>query len=55
MMDLTEHPAGPATVDVVKGGATVIRLIGYDLTGLNMVPWNVFNFLSAQPHGSRRV
>ncbi len=28
-------------VDVVKWIATVIQLIGYGLTGLNVVPWNI--------------
>ncbi len=32
-------------VDVVKWVATVIQLIGYGLTGLNIVPWNVFAFI----------
>ena len=32
-------------VDVVKWIATVIQLIGYGLTGLNVVPWNVFAFV----------
>lgn len=32
-------------VDVVKWIATVIQLIGYGLTGLNIVPWNVFAFI----------
>ncbi|WP_235899930.1 DUF6552 family protein [Tritonibacter aquimaris] len=31
-------------VDVVKWFATVVQLIGYGLTGLNMVPWNIFFF-----------
>ncbi|MEO1026502.1 MAG: DUF6552 family protein [Pseudomonadota bacterium] len=31
-------------VDVVKWTATVIQLIGYGLTGSNIVPWNVFAF-----------
>ncbi len=31
-------------VDVVKWLATVVQLIGYGLTGLNMVPWNIFFF-----------
>lgn len=30
-----------ARVDVVKWIATVIQLIGYGLTGLNIVPWNI--------------
>ena len=34
-----------AKVDVVKWIATVIQLIGYGLTGLNVVPWNVFAFM----------
>ena len=33
------------TVDVVKWVATAVQLVGYDLTGLNIVPWNVFAFL----------
>lgn len=35
-----------AMVDIVKWIATVIQLIGYGLTGLNVVPWNVFAFLA---------
>ena len=31
-------------VDAVKWVATVIQLVGYGLTGLNVVPWNVFAF-----------
>ncbi len=34
-----------ARVDVVKWIATVIQLIGYALTGLNIVPWNVLAFV----------
>lgn len=30
--------------DTVKWIATVIQLIGYGLTGLNIVPWNIFFF-----------
>ncbi len=33
-------------VDIVKWIATVIQLIGYGLTGLNIVPWNVFFFIA---------
>lgn len=33
------------TVDIVKWIATLIQLVGYGLTGLNVVPWNVFAFL----------
>ena len=32
-------------VDIVKWVATAIQLIGYGLTGLNIVPWNVFAFV----------
>ncbi|MDG2401752.1 MAG: ubiquinone biosynthesis methyltransferase UbiE [Amylibacter sp.] len=32
------------TVDNIKWVATAIQLIGYGLTGLNIVPWNVFAF-----------
>ena len=32
-------------VDVVKWIATVIQLIGYGLTGLNVVPWNILAFV----------
>lgn len=31
-------------VDVVKWFATFIQLIGYGLTGLNMVPYNIYLF-----------
>ncbi|MEP3244950.1 MAG: DUF6552 family protein [Sneathiella sp.] len=33
-----------AFVDAVKWIATVIQLIGYGLTGLNMVPYNIIFF-----------
>ena len=32
-------------VDVVKWVATVVQLVGYGLTGLNVVPWNIAAFL----------
>ncbi|SMY07942.1 DUF6552 family protein [Flavimaricola marinus] len=32
-------------VDVVKWIATAVQLVGYGLTGLNIVPWNVFAFI----------
>lgn len=32
-------------VDTVKWVATVIQLIGYGLTGMNVVPWNIYAFL----------
>lgn len=31
-------------VDIVKWIATVIQLVGYGLTGLNIVPWNILAF-----------
>ena len=31
-------------VDVVKWIATAIQLVGYGLTGMNIVPWYVFAF-----------
>ncbi|MCF2871300.1 ubiquinone biosynthesis methyltransferase UbiE [Octadecabacter sp. G9-8] len=34
-----------ARVDTVKWIATVIQLIGYGLTGLNVVPWNIAAFV----------
>jgi len=34
-----------ARVDVLKWVATVIQLIGYTLTGLNIVPWNILAFV----------
>ena len=46
MIDNSE-PSRPATamVDTVKWIATIIQLIGYGLTGLNVVPWNIYAFL----------
>jgi hypothetical protein len=32
-------------VDIVKWTATVIQLLGYGLTGMNIVPWNVLAFV----------
>jgi len=32
-------------VDIVKWTATVVQLVGYGLTGLNIVPWNVLAFV----------
>ncbi|WP_371169633.1 DUF6552 family protein [Aliiroseovarius sp. 2305UL8-7] len=32
------------TVDIVKWIATAVQLVGYALTGLNIVPLNVFMF-----------
>ena len=33
------------TVDIVKWIATVIQLIGYGLTGMNVTPWNIYAFI----------
>ena len=33
-----------STVDIVKWLATIIQLIGYGLTGLNLVPYNIYLF-----------
>lgn len=33
------------TVDIVKWIATVIQLVGYGLTGMNIVRWNVLAFV----------
>ena len=32
-------------VDLVKWIATAVQLVGYGLTGLNIVPWNVYAFI----------
>ena len=37
--------AGWTAVDVVNWIATIIQLVGYGLTGMNIVPWNVFAFV----------
>lgn len=34
-----------ARVDIVKWTATVVQLIGYGLTGMNLTPWNVYAFI----------
>ncbi|MEM7744294.1 MAG: DUF6552 family protein [Pseudomonadota bacterium] len=33
-------------VDITKWTATAIQLVGYALTGMNVVPWNVFAFFA---------
>lgn len=43
-MPHSDGKLGFQTVDAVKWVATVIQLIGYGLTGLNVVPWNIFAF-----------
>lgn len=35
-----------APVDIVKWTATVVQLVGYGLTGMNIVPWNIFAFFA---------
>ncbi|MFK7870696.1 MAG: DUF6552 family protein [Roseobacter sp.] len=46
-MTMTPSPSpGIQAVDVVKWVATVIQLIGYGLTGMNIVPWNIFAFFA---------
>jgi len=30
--------------DVVKWSGTIVQLIGYALTGMNLTPWNVYAF-----------
>lgn len=32
-------------VDILKWVATSIQLVGYSLTGLNIVPWNIAAFV----------
>lgn len=34
-----------ARVDIVKWIATAVQLVGYALTGLNIVPWNILAFV----------
>ena len=36
------------TVDIVKWVATVIQLVGYGMTGMNLVPWNVYAFFLSE-------
>ena len=33
-----------STVDIVKWIATIIQLIGYGMTGMNLVPYNIYMF-----------
>lgn len=44
MTNTPEKTDGYQAVDIVKWIATIVQLIGYGLTGLNIVPWNVFAF-----------
>jgi len=40
-------------VDIVKWLATIIQLIGYGMTGLNMVPYNIYLFFIGIFYGSQ--
>lgn len=44
-MTATATAPGLKLVDLVKWTATVVQLVGYGLTGLNVVPWNVLAFV----------
>lgn len=46
MNNLSDLGRRPVLVDVIKWVVTVIQLIGYRLTGMNIVPWNVFAFFA---------
>lgn len=37
-------PQESTSVTVTKWVATAVQLVGYGLTGLNLVPWNVYAF-----------
>lgn len=41
----TQATATFQPVDIVKWIATVIQLIGYGLTGMNVTPWNIYAFV----------
>ena len=45
MADQGASVGGMRTVDIVKWAATVVQLVGYGLTGLNVVPWNIYAFV----------
>ncbi|MEM6566194.1 MAG: DUF6552 family protein [Pseudomonadota bacterium] len=46
-MNMVQYPAPRfGLVDAAKWAATVIQLIRYGLTGLNVVPWNIFAFFA---------
>lgn len=36
---------GQKRVDIVKWMAMIVQLVGYGLTGMNIVPWNVIAFM----------
>lgn len=43
---LQNDPLRTTTVDIVKWIATAVQLVGYGLTGLHIVPWNIFAFFA---------
>ena len=45
-MMTSENTLGWSRVDILKWIATAIQLVGYGLTGMNIVPWNVFAFFA---------
>lgn len=46
MNAIAQKPPGFQPVDIVKWIATLVQLVGYGLTGMNIVPWNVFAFFA---------
>lgn len=44
MPDQTLEPQRFQPVDIVKWIATFVQLVGYGLTGMNVVPWNILLF-----------
>ncbi|WP_299782202.1 DUF6552 family protein [uncultured Roseobacter sp.] len=46
MATSVQESKGFQPVDILKWVATAIQLVGYGLTGLNIVPWNVFAFFA---------
>tara|TARA_A200000159_G_C7112029_1_gene251086 strand:- start:147 stop:404 length:258 start_codon:yes stop_codon:yes gene_type:complete len=44
VMEIHKMMAKFEFVDVVKWLATVIQLIGYGMTGLNLIPYNIYMF-----------
>lgn len=46
MPDQTLEPQRFQPVDIVKWIATFVQLVGYGLTGMNVVPWNIFAFFA---------
>ncbi|WP_227270566.1 DUF6552 family protein [Roseobacter weihaiensis] len=46
MNAIAREPQGFRPVDIVKWVATLVQLVGYGLTVMNIVPWNVFAFFA---------